>query len=65
MSLGELSDELVRLGCVAAINLDGGGSTTLVYRNPESKRLEVRNSPSDTRERSVADVLGVTVQDLH
>jgi exopolysaccharide biosynthesis protein len=65
MTLGELSDELVRLGCVAAINLDGGGSTTLVYRNPENKKLEVKNSPSDTKERSVADVLGVTLQDLH
>ena len=63
MTLGELSEELVRLGCVAAINLDGGGSTTLVYRNPESKRLEVMNSPSDTKERAVADVLGVTVRD--
>ena len=63
MTLGELSEELVRLGCVTAINLDGGGSTTLVYRNPESKRLEVMNSPSDTKERAVADVLGVTVRD--
>jgi exopolysaccharide biosynthesis protein len=62
MTLAELSEEMIRLGCVAAINLDGGGSTTLVYRNPESKRLEVRNSPSDTKERSVADVLGVVVR---
>jgi hypothetical protein len=63
MTLAELSAELVHLGCAAAINLDGGGSTTLVYRNPESKRLEVVNSPSDTKERSVADVLGATLRD--
>jgi len=62
MSLAELSEELVRLGCASAINLDGGGSTTFVYRNPGSKKLEVLNSPSDTKERSVADVLGVTVE---
>jgi exopolysaccharide biosynthesis protein len=62
MSLAELSEEMVRLGCAAAINLDGGGSTTLVYRNPETKKLEVMNSPSDTKERSVADVLGVAVR---
>jgi exopolysaccharide biosynthesis protein len=62
MTLAEVADEMVRLGCASAINLDGGGSTTLVYRNPESKKLEIKNSPSDTKERSVADVLGVSVK---
>lgn len=62
MSLAELSDEMIRQGCAAAINLDGGGSTTLVCRNPQNKKLEILNSPSDTKERSVADVLGVTMK---
>ena len=62
MSLAELSAEMIRQGCTAAINLDGGGSTTLVYRNAKSKKPEVLNSPSDTKERAVADVLGVTVK---
>jgi exopolysaccharide biosynthesis protein len=61
MTLAELSDEMIRLGCASAINLDGGGSTTLVCRSPETKKLVVLNSPSDTKERSVADVLGVTL----
>jgi hypothetical protein len=61
MTLAELSSEMIRLGCDDAINLDGGGSTTLVYRDPATKRLKVLNSPSDGKERSVADVLGVTV----
>lgn len=61
MTLAELSHEMIALGCDTAINLDGGGSTTLVYRDPNTKQLKVLNSPSDTRERSVADVLGVTV----
>ena len=62
MTLAELSDELIKLGCTSAINLDGGGSTTLVYRNPNTKKLDVLNSPSDTKERSVAEVLGVRVK---
>ena len=61
MTLAELSEELIRLGCASAINLDGGGSTTLVYRDPATKHLEVLNSPSDTKERAVAEVLGVVV----
>ena len=62
MKLPELSAEMLRLGCDSALNLDGGGSTTLVFRNPLTRRLVVVNSPSDTRERAVADVLGVTVK---
>jgi hypothetical protein len=61
MTLAELSHDLIALGCDSAINLDGGGSTELVYREPATRQLKVLNSPSDTRERSVADVLGVTV----
>jgi hypothetical protein len=62
MTLHELSLEMVRLGCSTAINLDGGGSSTLVYRDPATQKLKVINSPSDKKERSVADVLGVTVK---
>ena len=61
MTLAELSHEMIDLGCTSAINLDGGGSTTLVYRDPETKKLAIMNSPSDSKERSVADVLGVTI----
>jgi len=49
-------------GCLSICRRDGGASTTLVYRSPTSKKLEVLNSPPDTKERSVADVLGVTVE---
>jgi exopolysaccharide biosynthesis protein len=62
MTLAELSDEMISLGCESAINLDGGGSSTLVYRDPIAKKLKVVNSPSDAKERSVADVLGFTVK---
>ena len=49
MRLGELAEELVAMGAVEAINLDGGGSTTMVVRD------RVRNSPSDGAERPVSD----------
>ncbi len=62
MTLHELSQQMIRLGCDSALNLDGGGSTTLVYRDPATHALKVVNSPSDTRERSVADALGIRVQ---
>lgn len=61
MTLADLAREMIALGCDQAINLDGGGSTELVYREPDTHQLRVLNSPSDGKERSVADVLGVTV----
>jgi hypothetical protein len=61
MTLRELSKEMIRLGCYSAINLDGGGSSTMVYRDPNTHALKVINSPSDTRERAVAEALGITV----
>ncbi|MCS7208508.1 MAG: phosphodiester glycosidase family protein, partial [Fimbriimonadales bacterium] len=48
-TLGELAQILARYGAVEAINLDGGGSTTLVVRNL------VVNSPSDGTERPVSN----------
>jgi exopolysaccharide biosynthesis protein len=61
MTYSELADEMVKLGAYTALNLDGGGSTTLVMRNPDGK-LRVINHPSDGKPRSVADVLGITVR---
>ena len=52
MTIPELTVLLQELGCVDAINLDGGGSTTMVIKN------KVVNSVSDaTGERFVSDVL--------
>lgn len=53
MSLPELADFLISLGAQTAINLDGGGSSTLVVRNA------IKNSPSDGGERSVSNSLQV------
>jgi len=52
MSLPQLANYMQGIGCYQAVNLDGGGSTTMVVRN------EVVNSPSDAGgERSVANAL--------
>ena len=59
MRLDELAAELVTLGAVRAVNLDGGGSTTMVVRDA------VRNAPSDGPEREVSDgLLLFSVHDL-
>ncbi len=39
MTMYELSDLMVQLGCVHALNLDGGGSSTMVYEGA------IKNSP--------------------
>lgn len=61
MTLRELADLMRALGARDAINLDGGGSTTLVYADPDSTgKLRIANHPSDRGgERSVGDALAV------
>jgi exopolysaccharide biosynthesis protein len=52
MSLSMLADLLIEFGATQAINLDGGGSTTMVIRN------NLVNKPSDTTgERPVSDAI--------
>lgn len=52
MSLYSLADLLLELGALEAINLDGGGSTTMVLKQ------KVVNNPSDqTGERPVSDAI--------
>jgi len=53
MTLDELGEYLVGLGCTEAINLDGGGSATLWYGG------KVRNSPCDGEERPIANAIVV------
>ena len=70
MSEVELAQEMLRLGCTDALNLDGGGSSTLVLRDPPGAPApKLLNRPSDGHdlavplsiERAVACVLGVRV----
>ena len=53
LTIGQLARQMVRLGAVEAMALDGGGSTTLAFN------ATVLNDPSDGFERAVADSLQI------
>ena len=53
MTLPELAGTLRELGCVEALNLDGGGSATFVV---DGRAL---NRPSDGRERNVSSIFAI------
>lgn len=61
MTYGQLAAEMMQAGAYTAINLDGGGSSTLVLRQADGT-LKVMNKPSDRKERAVANALGVVVK---
>ena len=44
-------------GCISAVNLDGGGSTTLATKAEGAETIAVANRPSDGYERSVSSSL--------
>ncbi|WP_326567811.1 phosphodiester glycosidase family protein [Amycolatopsis rhabdoformis] len=63
MTTPEVAQLLQRAGAANAVNLDGGGSTTLVARDPGAHAVTVRNRPTDgAGERSVANGIGVFVR---
>lgn len=55
----EMAELMIDLGADEALNLDGGGSTTMVARRP-SGSVGVVNSPSDGFQRWVSNALEVT-----
>jgi exopolysaccharide biosynthesis protein len=58
MTLDELANFMVALGCQDAMNFDGGGSATLWYDG------EVRNSPCERAERDIANCLVIVKKKL-
>lgn len=54
-SLSQVAERLIELGCVTAMSLDGGGSTTLVATNPTDTAASLINRPSDGPVRSVTN----------
>lgn len=56
-SLIDLASYLMSLGASAAINLDGGGSTAMVVRNPGGHYANLVNKPSEGSERRVSAIL--------
>ncbi|MFJ6018830.1 phosphodiester glycosidase family protein [Nocardiopsis alba] len=59
VGLDELGEMMVDAGAHTALNLDGGGSTTMVARTPGSERVRVENRPSDGAERLVPNGLAL------
>lgn len=54
-TMDQVARRLIELGCVTALCLDGGGSTTLTVTQPTDTAAERVNIPSDRMERSVSN----------
>lgn len=50
---------MIAFGAVTGMQFDGGGSSTIVARQPGDREASVLNAPSDGRERNVGDGLFV------
>lgn len=59
VTLSVLADFLVEYGVYNAVNLDGGGSTTLVSKSLGNDKNEVVNLPSGGSLRAVANGIGI------
>ncbi len=57
MSLNEFAQYLASIGVNRALNLDGGGSTSMAVRKPGETNVSLFNRPSDGNERAVSTVL--------
>ena len=56
-TMREIAQIMYEAGCVVAVNLDGGGSSTYVARQPGDDELSVVSKPSDGISRSVSTSL--------
>ena len=56
-SFVEIAQIMYDAGCVVAVNLDGGGSTTFAAKSEGAENVSVVNRPSDGYERSVGTSL--------
>ncbi len=62
LTMVETADLMIELGAYQALNLDGGGSSTMVAPNRKRRRTDVRNTPSDGRERWIPNGVGIFVR---
>ena len=53
MTIYECGELMEKLGCTVAYNLDGGGSSTMVFKG------EILNTPSQGSERAISDCIGI------
>jgi len=59
MNYNEMGIVMATLGVKDAVNLDGGGSSEVVVKSPDTKQYEVRNKPSDKAERPVSNAWAI------
>lgn len=57
ITMKDLADELLAQKCVAAINMDGGGSSIMAIRDPATGQYVVVNRPSDGSPRKVGSYM--------
>ena len=61
-TMTQVAMRLVELGCVEAVCLDGGGSTTAGATFPDDTTMEVINSPSDGAQRANSTAIFLTTE---
>ena len=59
-TISQVAQRLVELGCVDAISMDGGGSTTIGVTYPDQNGMQVVNKPSDGAQRSNSTAIFLT-----
>lgn len=59
VDLNTLAEIMISLGAYEAVNLDGGGSTTMVLNPPYEENPIVVNHPSDGKERKISNGIGI------
>lgn len=59
-TLTQVAQRLVELGCVDALSMDGGGSTTIGATYPGKDGMQVVNKPSDGAQRSNSTAIFLT-----
>lgn len=61
MSMTELASLMAELGCDSAVNLDGGGSTSMLASTIWNEKIHTVNSPTETRR--IINAIGLTYKD--
>lgn len=59
MTLTEMANLMISLGAYNALNLDGGGSTTMAVKEPLKNNINIVNTPSDGSPRRISTAIGV------
>lgn len=59
MTQTEIGEFMLSIGAYNALNLDGGGSTTMVLKNSTDNSIQLANSPSEGSLRSIANGIGI------